>query len=460
MTKLHIAGVHCCRALIVFAVLIAQLERVSADQVGNAVAQAGSVDTQLQDELKLANEAVLDAFATRDLWAMSQLWAKDEYISALFPAAASPAFGWDNVRKTWQYTFDHNRDIRLKSLAGFIKASGDEDGDTALIIDATQFEAFQTQTGQPVTLPGMLATKIFERRQGKWLLVHYHAHQPGMKPPTATDEESGIRPLVTTTDDEIRAADDAFYRALRSRDMEGMDKVWASTEDVTAIQPEGETPFFGRANVMASWKALFDHNRGVQIPRTTQTMIHISGNKAWMVGSFEAALVRRKTGSYVHLPEVLVTKLFVKEAHDWKLSHYHAHIGPLAHSHGQTPLLATAFNQELAPTRTIELDATEMTFGVGEIEVRAGEVIRFVVRNSGEARHEFGLASPEENRLMQALMRLKPDMIHSGDRVVTIEPGETKELIWRVPEKIDVEFSCNLLGHAEAGMRGTFKLVN
>lgn len=242
--------------------------------------------------------------------------------------------------------------------------------------------------------------------------------------------------------------------------MEGMDKVWASTEDVTAIQPEGETPFFGRANVMASWKALFDHNRGVQIPRTTQTMIHISGNKAWMVGSFEAALVRRKTGSYVHLPEVLVTKLFVKEAHDWKLSHYHAHIGPLAHSHGQTPLLATAFNQELAPTRTIELDATEMTFGVGEIEVRAGEVIRFVVRNSGEARHEFGLASPEENRLMQALMRLKPDMIHSGDRVVTIEPGETKELIWRVPEKIDVEFSCNLLGHAEAGMRGTFKLVN
>src|SRR5215831_7100536 len=147
----------------------------AADSAADAVGRAGDVDNQVTDELKLANEAFDKAFTDRDIWAMSQLWSRDDGVSAVFPAKAKPYFGWDDVRRGWQESFDHNRDIKIKSLAGAIFAKGNNEGDIAWIIDSTQFESFQTQTGQPVLMPNVLSTKVFERQNGKWLLVHYHA---------------------------------------------------------------------------------------------------------------------------------------------------------------------------------------------------------------------------------------------------------------------------------------------
>ncbi|HEX7124296.1 MAG TPA: hypothetical protein VF406_00785 [Thermodesulfobacteriota bacterium] len=40
-----------------------------------------------------------------------------------------------------------------------------------------------------------------------------------------------------------------------------------------------------------------------------------------------------------------------------------------------------------------------------------------------------------------------------------MRPGETKELLWRFAEREDIEFACNLPGHAEAGMRGDVKVA-
>jgi len=429
----------------------------AADQIGDSIAEAGRVDTQLTDELKLANEAFIDAFVNRDIWAMGQLWAKEEYVSAILPATGKPAYGWENVRKSWQQTFDHNRDIKIKSLAGLILAQGDKEGDLAWIVDSTQFESFQTQTGQPVMLPNVLTTKVFERRDGKWLLAHYHAHQPRLNPPTATHEESGSGALVSDVAPELRAVDERFYQALRDRDLQAMNEIWSPSESVTAIQPEGQIPFMGRDNVMASWERLFDYNKTIQIPPVSQSTIHLAGNKAWLVGSYQAGLTR-KSGEYVHLPDVLVTKLFEKENGTWRLVHYHAHIGPLAHGHGPQEASGADSLGSLKPTRTIELEAKEMTFGVDKLQVKPGEVIRFVVTNKGTVRHEFALGRLEEHLQMRAMMRQMPDMIHNSDSVITLEPGETKELIWRVPDDPNFEFSCNIPGHAESGMTGTLEL--
>ena len=61
-----------------------------ADNGGNAIAKAGAIDTQLTDELKLANEALYEAFASRDIYRMGQSWVEDEGASSIFPAESMP----------------------------------------------------------------------------------------------------------------------------------------------------------------------------------------------------------------------------------------------------------------------------------------------------------------------------------------------------------------------------------
>jgi uncharacterized cupredoxin-like copper-binding protein len=108
--------------------------------------------------------------------------------------------------------------------------------------------------------------------------------------------------------------------------------------------------------------------------------------------------------------------------------------------------------------RTIRIQATDNAFNVKQIRVRAGETVRFVITNAGFNTHEFAIASPEENAEHRAMMRQMPNMVHHDANVVTIEPTETKELVWRFGKDKTVEFSCNIKNHAEEGMRGTFRI--
>ena len=303
-----------------------------ADNGGNAIAKAGAIDTQLTDELKLANEALYEAFASRDIYRMGQSWVEDEGASSIFPAESMPQYGWENVRQSWQYSFDHIRDIQLSSLAGIIIVDSDEEGAIAWIIDSNRLEGVHTQTGQPFIMPNMLTTKIFERRDGEWRVVHYHAHQPRLQPPTATHELSLKRPLDPVHAPEVEAADDRFYNALRNQSLEEMDRIWASSKDVTVVQPDIGMPFVGKANVMASWKSLFEHNKKIGITNVERE-VFLRGNIAWTVGSYEFHALRQTDGEFIHVPKIVVTKILEKTDGGWGIVHYHGHIGPQAHEH-------------------------------------------------------------------------------------------------------------------------------
>jgi uncharacterized cupredoxin-like copper-binding protein len=40
---------------------------------------------------------------------------------------------------------------------------------------------------------------------------------------------------------------------------------------------------------------------------------------------------------------------------------------------------------------------------------------------------------------------------------VLVEPGQTKELVWKFTKATELDFACNMPGHYEAGMVGTFE---
>jgi uncharacterized cupredoxin-like copper-binding protein len=111
--------------------------------------------------------------------------------------------------------------------------------------------------------------------------------------------------------------------------------------------------------------------------------------------------------------------------------------------------------QAARATRTVEIDMTDaMRFRPDSIQVKQGETIRFVVRNSGSLRHEFVLGTDQALKQHYELMKKFPEMEHSDPNMVTVLPGQTGEVVWRFTRSGRVAFACLQPGHYDAGMKG------
>jgi len=105
-------------------------------------------------------------------------------------------------------------------------------------------------------------------------------------------------------------------------------------------------------------------------------------------------------------------------------------------------------------TRTIKVttkDTMRYDFS-SELNIQAGEVIKFVVTNVGNIAHEFSVGNAEEQKAHLVMMAKMPNMVHEDGNTVTVKPGETKELIWKFTGGGQVVFACNIPGHFQAGM--------
>lgn len=115
--------------------------------------------------------------------------------------------------------------------------------------------------------------------------------------------------------------------------------------------------------------------------------------------------------------------------------------------------------------RKVDVEASDdLRFDPSSLEVESGEVITFVVQNTGEADHEFVLgdaayqeAHEEETAEDHDMMNMDGDA-SGGDNAITVGPGETKELTWEFDETGEVLFGCHEPGHYEGGMVGTIKI--
>jgi uncharacterized cupredoxin-like copper-binding protein len=106
-------------------------------------------------------------------------------------------------------------------------------------------------------------------------------------------------------------------------------------------------------------------------------------------------------------------------------------------------------------TRTIAVGMDDrMRFTPARIDVRTGETVRFVVRNTGKLMHEFVIGTPAENAKHAALMIKFPNMEHDEPWMAHVPPGKTGELVWTFNRAGEFEFACLIAGHYQAGMLG------
>lgn len=105
--------------------------------------------------------------------------------------------------------------------------------------------------------------------------------------------------------------------------------------------------------------------------------------------------------------------------------------------------------------KTIHVEATDqMRLVFDSQDIHVGDVVKFVVHNSGQVDHEFGIGDEAAQREHAAEMMRMPGMMHSDPNVVSVKPGETKILIWQFTKmkQRHLVFACNVPGHYQAGM--------
>ena len=84
--------------------------------------------------------------------------------------------------------------------------------------------------------------------------------------------------------------------------------------------------------------------------------------------------------------------------------------------------------------------------------------MRFVVRNTGQLKHEFVLGTEAEHRAHYEQMKRFPDMAHDEPSMVTVHAGGQGEVVWRFSRGGQVHFACLQVGHYDAGMKGRIQV--
>ena len=102
--------------------------------------------------------------------------------------------------------------------------------------------------------------------------------------------------------------------------------------------------------------------------------------------------------------------------------------------------------------RTVTIDVHHSRFSIDELDVRPGETIRFVVRNSDPIPHELIVGDQSVQDVHEAGTEA-----HHGDRAgeVSVAPGATATTTYRFDRPGRLLFGCHLPGHWAYGMRGT-----
>lgn len=136
--------------------------------------------------------------------------------------------------------------------------------------------------------------------------------------------------------------------------------------------------------------------------------------------------------------------------------------GPAGHAHATFAAGQPADPKK--PFRTIEVSIQDengnMMYVPGEIKVKTGEQIKFVLKNDGVLDHEFILDSFEGNAKHKKEMEKNPEMEHDDPNAKRIASKKGAEIFWKFTKAGRFEFGCLIPGHYEAGMKGVVIVSN
>lgn len=122
---------------------------------------------------------------------------------------------------------------------------------------------------------------------------------------------------------------------------------------------------------------------------------------------------------------------------------------------GTTSSQAAASAQAAVRELRIEMDDT-MRFSPSVLTVVAGEPVKLVVVNRGKLTHELVIGTAAELAHHQREMKSGGAAHHHhSDSEISVEPGQTREVVRVFDKSGELGIACFEPGHYEAGMKGT-----
>jgi ketosteroid isomerase-like protein len=121
---------------------------------------------EMIEEVSRANEAFYRAFESLDIKSMDEVWAKEDYVTCIHPGWTLRS-GWAGVRDSWVMIFNNTFTMKFRLSEVMIQVAGDVAWVLCMenITNAPQGEAQEAR---------VLATNLFERQHGRWLMIHHH----------------------------------------------------------------------------------------------------------------------------------------------------------------------------------------------------------------------------------------------------------------------------------------------
>lgn len=107
--------------------------------------------------------------------------------------------------------------------------------------------------------------------------------------------------------------------------------------------------------------------------------------------------------------------------------------------------------------REVAIEMTDLRFTPDQLEVTAGETIRFVVTNAGAIRHELFIG--DEAGQAEHEREMLAGTAHSHGDMIAVEPGTTGTLDFRFDEPGPLLYGCHEAGHYAAGMFGRITVL-
>jgi ketosteroid isomerase-like protein len=127
-----------------------------------------------RDAVMKANQAFYRAFESLDLAQMEGVWLRNQRIACVHPGWRRLT-GWGHVMTSWERIFEGAFEMKFELRDEAVIVSGD----LAVVL----VEEVLTQRGYDGgSRSQVLATNVFERAGGQWLMILHHG-SPIMAPP-------------------------------------------------------------------------------------------------------------------------------------------------------------------------------------------------------------------------------------------------------------------------------------
>jgi ketosteroid isomerase-like protein len=122
------------------------------------------------NDVGVANDTFYRALSAGSIEGLSAACAHDDDVTALHENSKAVAVGWQAVLESWKaIPFDAFSELSVVMSDPVIKVSGP-------VARVVGFEKIRGRMKDGQDFAWMaLGTNIYERRHGKWLIVHHHA---------------------------------------------------------------------------------------------------------------------------------------------------------------------------------------------------------------------------------------------------------------------------------------------